>query len=133
MNFGAFISDSFVVLEEEIPHLYALLAQTLGPQRVAVDVDGPPFGIRSDGNRLTIVALDESPCVELTCSGRDIIALLDGEATLLGSALDDRLRLRGRAEDLVVFHDALMVYLGAAVRAPGFVGLRDRFRSGVEE
>jgi hypothetical protein len=69
----------------------------------------------------------------LTCSGRDIIALLDGEATLLGSALADRLRLRGRAEDLVVFHDALMVYLGAAVRAPGFVGLRARFRSGVEE
>ncbi len=133
MDFGAFLADSLRLMEAEIPHLYGRLAATLGRRDVRVQVDGPAFHIRSDGNHVRIVDPGESPSVELTTTGRDILSLLDAESTLLASALADRLRLRGRADELVVFHDALMVYLGAAVRAPGFVGLRDRFRSEVEE
>ncbi len=133
MDFAAFLADSLERMEAEIPHLYRRLARTLGGRRVAVTVDGPRFAIASDGNRVGVVDPGDEAGVELQTSGREILSLLEGETTLIASALGDRLRLRGSADELVVFHDALMVYLGAAVRAPGFVELRDRFRSEVEE
>jgi hypothetical protein len=98
-----------------------------------IEVEGPPFAIASDGIRLSIVGPNKPTAVELATSGSEILGLLDGRTTLLQSVIAGRLRLRGLPDDLRVFHDALMVYLGAAVRAPGFVSLRDRFRSDVEE
>jgi hypothetical protein len=133
MDFQTFMSDSFVLLYAEIPSLYRRLAGTLGERWIMVEVDGPRFAIASDGFRLSVVDPADSHAVDLATSGREILALLDGRTTLLDSVRAGRLRLRGRPDEIKVFYDALMVYLGAAVRAPGFVSLRDRFRSEVEE
>jgi hypothetical protein len=133
MDFGVFVRDSLSVLEAETPRFAARLAAALEGLPLQLRVDGPALSLRSDGRRIELVPSAGLHPVDLETSGGEVLSLLEGRSSLLSSVLEGRLRLRGSSEDLVAFHDALMIYLGAAVRAPGFVALRDRFRSEVKE
>jgi len=57
-----------------------------------------------------------------------VMALADGDDTLLDAVRAGRIVLRGAVRDLAAFHDALMAFLQGAVRAPSFVPTLEAFR-----
>jgi hypothetical protein len=57
-----------------------------------------------------------------------ILGVIDGETTARRAVLDERLLMRGRLDDVVAFHDALVAYVHGAVRAPSFPRLLRAYR-----
>ncbi len=70
-----------------------------------------------------------APAVTLHTTRPPVIALADGDDTLVDAVLAGRVVLRGDVDDLAAFHDALMAFLQGAVRAPDFAATLVDFRA----
>ncbi len=70
--------------------------------------------------------------VELQTDRPTIFALIDGVLGLQSAVQADRLRLRGGPDDVIRFHEGLMLWLHGAVRSPSFPGLLREFRDAAQ-
>jgi len=125
--FAGFLGRSLRVLERENPRIAGEVARRLGRRAVAVDVGGERFQLRSDGCEVRVDVGYGEPAVRIAVRARTMLDLLEARETLLGAALGGRLVLRGRADEIAVFHDALTAWLHGAVRSPGFEALLVEF------
>jgi hypothetical protein len=85
--------------------------------------------VRCAGGVARVTAEARAPAVECRTTRRAILDLVDARTTLMAAVVADRVWLRGSVEDLLAFHDGLMVYLGGAVRSPSFPWLLRQFRA----
>jgi len=120
------------------------MCRTLAPRAVRIALDGEVVTVACTPERATLLdasdapdvldALDaaDAPDVEVRTSRAAIVALIDARSTLVESVLADRVELRGKLDDLVAFHDGLVVYLHGAVRAPSFPALLLLFRRSID-
>ena len=127
-RFADFLAGSFEVLQREMPSAYADMCRRISPRAVLLEVDEERVAVRFDGAGARMSASEHAPAIRVQVGRRAILDLIDAESTLLDSILSERMVLLGSPADLIVFHDALMVYLQAAVRAPSFPDLLRAFR-----
>jgi hypothetical protein len=128
-TFAVFLRRALDLFARELPWAYEAMCKTLAGREVRIHVDPSPLGVRAIGDVLH-VHLDEcSPAVECTASHEAVIALIDARTTLTQAVLDDQISLRGSVDDLLAFHDALMQFVGGAVRSPSFPRLLRDYRA----
>ena len=127
-TFTTFLATAFATLEREVPWAYVGVARGLAPRVVRLDVDGEVVGLRCAPRAVSVERDVEHPTIAVRTGRADILAVIDAEASLLSAVLDDRLHLQGSPDDLLAFHDALMLWVHGAVRAPSFPGLLRSFR-----
>lgn len=130
--FGHWVRRGVVSLGRELPWASARMGAALGPRVVALTVDGEDAFVGwRDGAAWVREALPQglTPTVTLRTARRTVVALADGDDTLVTAVLAGRVVLRGAVDDLVAFHDALMAFLQGAVRAPSFALTLDEFRA----
>lgn len=127
-SFAFFLGRSLDALARELPAIYLTMCATLAPREVSIRVDGELVSVLCGADQARLLAVPEQPAVEVVTSRAAIVDLIDARSTLVESVLADRVRLRGKLDDLVAFHDGLIVYLHGAVRGPSFPDLLRQFR-----
>lgn len=132
-GFAAFLGESLVLLEDELPVAYRAMCQALAARVVAMTVDGDAIRLVFDEAGVAIRRTDGPADVRICTTRRTILDLVAARSTLLDAAMTDRLELVGSPHDVIVFHDGLMAYLHGAVRAPSFPALLGRYARGAEE
>ncbi len=128
--FSGFLAHSMTLLAAEKPRVHARLCALLRDREASVTMDGVITGIAFPGGAFRLVQTVDRPFIELRASRRTVLDVIDGRLTLEEAIWGSQLELRGGLDDLVRFHDALVVYLHGAVRCPSFPWLLDRYRDG---
>lgn len=128
-SFAAFLHEAMSALEREHPTAWERLCLALRRRRVTLSVDEEivPMAFEVDG--VTFLPYAGEAHVILETDRPTIFTLVDGVLSLEEAVKRDRLRLRGRPDDVVRFHDGLMQWLHGAVRSPAFPGLLRAFRA----
>jgi hypothetical protein len=131
-KFGDFLRQSFAALRRERPAIYDELCRVMQARAARIRVDGAPVDVEFHGGEARIgPAKRRPPAIEVRTSRETIVGMVDARWSLMTAIAEDRLWIRGSVDDLVTFHDGLLVYLHGAVRSPSFPGLLQRFRRGV--
>lgn len=128
-RFRGFLTESFAILQREVPAAYAGLCRVLALQEVVLTMDQEPVGIRFEREQARLLPTSDAPTIEVRTDRTLVLDLIDARCTLHEAILSDRLLLRGRPDALLLFHDGLMLYLHGALRAPSFPQLLQWFRS----
>jgi hypothetical protein len=128
--FATFLDQSMTLLAAEKPTVYARLCASLRDREARVTMDGERVGIAFPAATFRLAGDVDDPLIELASTRATVLAVVDGRSTLEEAVWSGRLELRGRLDDLVRFHDALVLYLHGAVRCPSFPWLLDRYRAG---
>lgn len=126
-TFTHFLARSLVLLEDELPGIYAEVARRVGEREVLCRVDDDAIVIVGDRRRLRLRREAKDPAVSVLTTKRVIADVALARITLEDALWEDRIVLRGSLGDLVAFHDALLAYLGGAVRCPSFPDLLDEY------
>lgn len=127
-SFASFLTRSLELLARELPWVYTLLCAALSPREVSIEVDGEISAVFCSTTSLRVTQRPEAPVVECRTSRAAIVDLIDARLTLVQAVVEDRVWLRGDVDELLAFHDGLMIFLGGAVRSPSFPGLLREFR-----
>jgi len=129
--FATFLTGSLELLEREQPDVARRLAACLAHLTVSLQVDDEQAFLRADGGRTVLsTGAPAAPATVVVRTARaTLLELIDGRCSLTDAVLRDAVLLRGDAEDLVRFHDALWLYLQGAVRAPSMPEILRRFRA----
>ena len=129
------LDESLLVLQREQPASYARLCEALADLRIEIRVDAEwmsvgfePGGHRVAGESAAAEALDAA--ARFNTSRDAVLDVLDGRITLAEAVLTGRLEAYAPLARLLELHDALRLYVNAAVRCQSFPGLLDRFRAG---
>jgi hypothetical protein len=126
-TFSELLSLSLWHMEREAPQAYASLCRQ-APAAVSLRVDGETVHVAFSPGRARIRSAALPAPVHAEVTRKVILALADGEMTLLEALLTDRVHLRGPLADLLRFDDALLGYLNGAVRSPSLRGLFRQYR-----
>jgi hypothetical protein len=123
------IADSFRALARERPRELRELCRLLAGRALAIDVEGEPVGVAFDEAEVRVAHHEGAPAVRLSMRRSLIADVIRAETTLAEALLDGRLEVAGGVDEIARLHDALMVYVHGAIRAPSFPALWDRFRA----
>jgi hypothetical protein len=132
------LDESLSVLQREQPASYARLCETLAGLHIEIGVDGEWMiaGFEPGGHRVaaTIAAAGTAAAgARFRASRTAVLDVLDGRLTLAEAVLSGRLEAYAPLARLLELHDALLLYVNAAVRCPSFPALLDRFRAAAVE
>lgn len=134
--FQTSLEAALAMIAREQPSLYGVLCKELGG--ICIDVRVERERVRIEGRGDDIHVMTAAPNAACDVSALRVASdlatiddLLDGRATLLDVVWHDRVLLQGGLDELLRAHDALMVFLRAAVRCPSAPELLRRFRSDV--
>jgi hypothetical protein len=132
------LDESLSVLLREQPASYARLCDALAAIRIEICVDGERMivGFESGGHQVTgqSAAAPSAAVGARFRAGRGaVLDVLDGRLTLAEAVLNGRLEAYAPLGRLLELHDALLLYVNAAVRCRSFPALLDRFRAGAAE
>ncbi|WP_437564859.1 hypothetical protein [Sorangium sp. So ce542] len=127
-TFASFLARSLDLIERELPWAYEAMSRALAPREVLIEVDGERVGVACARGAVRVEGAARAPAVECRTTRRAILELIDARSTLLDAVVSDAVSLRGSVDDLLAFHDGLMIYLGGAVRSPSFPWLLKEFR-----
>lgn len=130
--FATFLAHSMTLLAAEKPQVYGRLCTLLRDREARVTMDGERLGIAFPAGEFRLLGDVERPFIELSSSRTTVVDVVDGRLTLEEAVWGEQLELRGHLDDLVRFHDALVLYLQGAVRCPSFPWLLDCYRDGNE-
>jgi len=122
------IDDSLEILAREVPALYARLRAAMGGRAVTLEVDGALARLAAEGPALRLTRGARGGAVHLSTTTAAARDLAEGRCTLLEAVLGERVAARGDLEDLGALHEALRIYLGAAVRCPSAAALLETLR-----
>lgn len=135
-RFGRFLALSLSLLDDEKPGIVVELDRMMASRLISMTIDGVEVRLRfeEEGARVWEPAPEETgaPFIELESDRGAILDVVDGNLTLEDAVWQRRIELRGAVADLVLFHDALVVYLQGAVRSPSFPRLLDNYRRETE-
>jgi hypothetical protein len=126
-GFASFLATSFELLEREMPAVYGLMCECLASRRVILSVDRESVTLAFSRRRVCFVDAETAE-VHVSTTSRSVLRVIDAETNLIEAVLDGELYVRGKLDDLVVFHDALTAYVHGAVRAPSFPQLLREYR-----
>jgi hypothetical protein len=124
-----FVARSLQILEREAPHSWEKLCATLKGRSVRIRSDKEEFSLRFDQYGAAFAQPSAEEDVILESSRMTILALAGGRLTLEEGLREGRLDLLGKVEPVVAFYDALLIYVGGAVRCPHFPQLLVEFRT----
>src|SRR5262245_22083058 len=110
-SFVRFLDRSLAALRRDLPWMYQRMCGLLAPREVWISVDGEPISVLCGANDLVLAGVPRDPSVRVETSTPAILDVLEARSTLVDSVLDERVRLRGRPEDLAAFHDGLLAYV----------------------
>lgn len=130
LEFPAFLERSLELLADEVPEAYAALGRSLARCPLGIVIDGSSSVLWFENGRHAL-ARAGARGAELRTTGSVILALVDGDATLLETLRSDALFLRGTTDAIAHLDTALGAYLAGAVRAPSFPRLLDRYRRSI--
>ena len=128
-SFTGFVHESLHLLQREVPAAHAAMCAPVAGRTVAIEADGEALSLRFGVDAARAADPASAADVRVRTSARAVLALADGECSLLEAVFGDQLVLQGTPEAVIAFHDALVAYLHGAVRAPSFPGLLRRFRA----
>lgn len=130
VSFGYWVRRGVLSLARELPWASERMGAALGERAVHLTVDGELASVCWRDGAARVRETAEPPAsVTLRTSRRAVVALADGDDTLLDAVLAGRVVLRGATGDLAAFHAALMAFLQGAVRAPSFAPTLEEFRA----
>ena len=119
-SFTSFLVESFATLRRELPDVYRALCWHFDRREVTITVADELVVLRFEAQQVRRVAHALHPAITVATSKDSILSLVNARVTLVDAVLSDQLQLRGSPDDLLTFHDGLMIYLHGAVRAPSF-------------
>lgn len=134
--FGRFLGRALGALEREAPGWHTALARAVGAAGLALDVGDESFALRFDGAELRLDPApppDRGPALRVATDRATIVALADGDISLVHALESDRLFVRGPLDDVLRFDTALLSFFEGAVRAPSLAPMLDRLRTGALE
>jgi len=117
-EFMVLVRHSLERLEQECPPAHAALRHRLRDHCLWITIDGEQFSLAPVGRSLRLSPALPQATVELQTSRRTLLEVLEGSLPLLDAVLQGRLFLRGTAQALIEFHEALVIYMRGAVRCP---------------
>jgi hypothetical protein len=123
------IEEALATLLSENPHGYRRICAALGRSGLDLEVDGEMVRVQSDGREIHLTS-SPSGYARISCSRATLLSLLDGDRSIGMAARSGALEVRGCPAELLRLSDGLRVALHAAIRAPSFGDLLDRYRSG---
>jgi hypothetical protein len=127
-RFTASLEEALALLAREAPGHFAATRQQLAGRAAVIRLDDdPPRRVSLAGPPPWVTAGAEG-AIEVALSRADLDVLLAGDLSLEEAVEGDRLRLRGRLDDLLAFLDALACWLHGALRCPSFPALHHRYR-----
>jgi len=128
------LDESLSVLRREQPASYARLCEALASLRIEIHVDGErmvaefePGGHQVAGASAAVPTA--AAAARFRASRGAVLDVLDGRISLAEAVLTGRLEAYAPLPRLLELHDALLLYVNAAVRCPSFPALLDRFRA----
>jgi hypothetical protein len=127
-SFASFLEQSLTALRHELPDAYAQLCHQIGARAVRVCVGSERVTLQFEPDRVQVSRTVGPHAVSVRTTKRTILRLVDAQTTLLDAALADDLELVGAPDEILRFHDGLMIYLHGAMRAPSFPDLLRRYR-----
>jgi len=130
-DFAAFLEASLTTLEQDAPRAVQRLRASLGPRRIAFEVDGTRTVLCCTVDAFSLErAGSDGPGadVALEISRPTVVQLVEGRLTLRDAIARGDMDLRGPVSDLGNFFDALHAYLAGAVRSPFFPHLFEAYR-----
>lgn len=127
-SFAGYLEGSLSALRRDLPWIYARLCARVAPRELRLKVDDELVGLRCGEDEIRRIEPPSAPAVEAHIDRQAILDLVDARITLLDALLEERLVVRGALDDVIAFHDGLMIYLHGAVRDPSFPALLRRFR-----
>ena len=104
------------------------MCRALAPRALELDVDDEVVTIRFDHRGIIEFVSPAPAAVSLRTSRAAILAMIDGQHSLVSAVLAGILDLRGRPADVSAFHDGFTRYLEGGVRARSFPRLLEEFR-----
>jgi hypothetical protein len=128
-EFRSLLERARTTLAREAPGHYARFAALLEDAPLRIDVDRVPLLLRFCGNEHRLDDDDAWAASEVRADAATILALLDGELTLVDAALGERLFLRGSLESVARFERGLELFMDGAVRSPSMPALLQELRS----
>lgn len=129
-GFAAFLDSALLALAREAPASYLRLAGLAGAEGVRLAIGEPPVVVRFGARSHSLEPAPAPAAVEVQSDRATILALLDAELTLLAAIESDRLHVRGEADAVLRFEQALGAFLEGAVRAPSLPALLAAYRGG---
>jgi hypothetical protein len=127
------LDESLSVLQREQPASYARLCEALASLHIEIHVDGECMiaGFEPGGHRIaeSAVAPTTAADARFRASRGAVLDVLDDRISLAEAVQTGRLEAYAPLVRLLELHDALLLYVNAAVRCPSFPALLDRFRA----
>lgn len=124
-----FLEASLAVLAHEAPPAYQRLCRTLAGRRVCIADGSQRFTLRFESNAVVTTPETGAEEIRTGVDRRTILALVDGALTLTDAVREERLVVRAAIADAAAAFDALLIYVGGAVRCPSFPRLLSEFRA----
>lgn len=126
-SFRAFLAVSLATLRRECPAAHEQMCRQLDARRVRLRVGSEEFGLSVQRDVVRLGPRPVQAHVDVETDRRTILDVVAARASLLDVVVDERLHLRGAADELLRFHDALLSYVAGAVRSPTFPNLLDAY------
>jgi hypothetical protein len=132
-SFRRFLDRALGAIENEVPAVHRALCSSLSHSTIRLCVDHERMIITEERGRLLLKDDVRGPLVEFAIDSATLLALTSGESSFLDAALDDRMMVKGAVDEIVLFYDALVLFLQAAVRSPSLPWLLDEFEGSRRE
>lgn len=126
---ASLLAESFGVLAEGLPPVYAAFCRALLGLTVELRVDGEPMTVQvgPEGARVTPAGAHADARIETT--RRAILDVIDARASLNEAVRDGRVQVLGALPVVVRLHEGILLYVHGGVRLPAFATLLRRFRA----
>ncbi len=116
-SFFAFLARSLDAIERETPVAYRAMCDALGARVLEIEADGRAMGLGATTGRAVLSHRPDSCDVYVRADRPTVLRLIEGDCSIVEAALLGDLILRGAAEDLAAFGDALTAFVQGAVRS----------------
>jgi len=125
--FPRYLRAAFALLASDTPHHFAALRDTLGAMAIVIRLgDEQPLRVCiADGAASVTEAAHGDVALQLGAPALD--ALLHGEVTVEEAIAADRLAVKGKLDEVLIFLDALHIWLHGALRCPALHDLYARY------
>jgi hypothetical protein len=115
-------------MAHECPEAYQSICRLLSLYEVQLTVESETVAIHFQPDRAQVLHIPQQPTVFFASTKTAILDLIDAKFTLEHAILHDLIHVRGAMRDVIVFYDALRLYIHGAVRCPSFPKLLSDYR-----
>ncbi|GEM_PF-5222444 len=135
-SFGKILDESLRHIRRDVPDAYARLSALLGAAPVAFEVDEDTGVLEFVGGGHRFASTGDGFRVRVETDTQTLVELVDADLSIIEALRRGRLHLRGRAQEIARFDDALHAFMAGAIRSRGTSRLLEELRwnmSGAED